>query len=319
MGITSGLLILKLPLRYLSALTLPSFILTSFLLIGTLVPGIGHSVNGASRWIKIEFFSFQPAEIAKITLILFLAKNLSRSSFKGLKKFSAIGSCLAPLVVFSTILMLQPDFGSTFLLFAVTFLMLFVSELPLRLVFVSVLTGLLAIGIAIWQAPYRLARVTSFLNPWESAQTGGFQIIQSYLGFYNGGFLGLGLGGSRQKLYFLPEAHTDFILSVIGEELGFIGVSFVILVMSYILWMGFKITSQQVEPFRKLLAFGLTCLIGVQSAINMGVAMGLLPTKGMPLPFISHGSSSLMVFLWVVAILARLNIEAEHSHEQQTN
>ena len=162
-----------------------------------------------------------------------------------------------------------------------------------------------------------MARITSFLDPWESAQTGGFQIIQSYLGFYNGGLFGLGLGSSRQKLYFLPEAHTDFILSVIGEELGFVGVSFVICLFTYMVYLGFKITQKQTQNFNKLLAFGLTSLIAIQSSLNMGVAMGLLPTKGMTLPFISHGSSSLMVFLWVVAILARLNVESDKTYEQQ--
>lgn len=317
-GLASGLIILKTPLRVVSLLTIPIYIATALLLLGTLIPGLGHHVNGASRWLRIGSITFQPAEIAKISLIIFLAKNISRSTFKGLNTFPGLASCVAPLILYGTLLMLQPDFGSTFLLCTITFAMMFVAGLPLKIVVSTFFMGLLAIGVAIWQAPYRMARITSFLDPWESAQTGGFQIIQSYLGFYNGGLFGLGLGGSRQKLYFLPEAHTDFILSVIGEEMGLIGVSFVICIFAYIIWLGFKITNKQSENFPRLLAFGLTCLIAVQASINMGVAMGLLPTKGMTLPFISHGSSSLMVFLWVIAILARLNLESDHAHERKS-
>ncbi|SME91049.1 putative lipid II flippase FtsW [Pseudobacteriovorax antillogorgiicola] len=317
LGVISGALLLKLPIRNIARLAFPGFILTTLLLVATLIPYFGHTVNGASRWLRWGMISFQPAELSKLVLILFLAKNLARPNFSGLHRLSGLLSCIFPLMVFSILLMLQPDFGTTFLLSLICFSMVFVCGLPIKLVASGLITGLLAIGIAIWQAPYRMKRITSFIDPWESAQSGGFQIIQSYLGFHNGGLLGVGLGGSRQKLYFLPEAHTDFILSVIGEELGLIGVSFIILLFGFMIWNGFKITERQTDIFAKLLAFGLTCLISVQATINMGVAMGLLPTKGMPLPFISHGSSSLVVFLWVVAILARLNYESDHLHERQ--
>lgn len=316
LGFICMLVITSVPLHWIERSNIPLYLLALILVWLTLVPGIGHTVNGASRWIRLGFVSFQPVELAKISLILFLSKSLSRPLSPGLDSPLGVGLHILPLVLFVFGLMLQPDFGSTVLLAAVTFLLLFLRGLPLRYVFSLLFGGLVAIIIAVWHTPYRMARLLSFLDPWQSAQTGGFQIIQSYLGFYNGGLFGLGLGESRQKLYFLPEAHTDFILSVIGEELGFVGVAFVIIMFAYLTWLGWQITLQQKENFRKFLAFGLTSLIAMQASINMGVSMGLLPTKGMPLPFVSHGSSSLIIFLWAAALLAKLALETDVPHEK---
>ncbi len=314
-GTLSGYCIYRLPLVGLSRLILPLFCTAVVLLLCTHIPLFSKTVNGASRWIKWGVINFQPAELVKLAVILLVAKNLSRPKFSGLNRWRGIMSSSVPLIVLIPILMLQPDFGTSLLLCLVVFTMLFVSGLSTRYVVASIGAGILAIGIAIWQAPYRMARIASFLDPWQSVKTGGFQIIQSYLGFYNGGMTGLGIGRSRQKLFFLPEAHTDFILSVIGEELGFLGVALVIGLFAFLVYLGLVITYRQHEIFQKLLAFGLTCLIAFQASINMGVAVGLLPTKGMPLPFISYGASSLLVFLWVVAILARLNTDTGKTHE----
>ena len=204
--------------------------------------------------------------------------------------------------------MLQPDFGSTVIYVSISFFMLFVAGLPLRYILSALALGFLAVVAAILHAPYRLSRITSFLNPWDTIQTGGFQIVQSYLGFHNGGFWGAGLGESRQKLFFLPEAHTDFILSVIGEETGLLGVFLVVACFAYIAWLGLRITLLQVDTYRKLLGLGVSALISTQAIVNMGVAMGLLPTKGMSLPFVSFGSSSLLSFLILVGILAKLTV-----------
>lgn len=299
----------KIPYHWIDRVTLPLVGLSFFLLAATHLPVIGVRANGAARWINLGFFAFQPAELAKLALILFLSKNLARNksdttTLKGLApNFLVLG-------VMSVLLMLQPDFGSTFVLCSITFLMLFVAGLPRRFIFTGAGLALLGIAGAIWHAPYRMARLVSFLDPWSHAQKGGFQIIQSYLGFQNGGLLGLGLGESRQKLYFLPEAHTDFILSVIGEELGLIGVLLVVFTFGYITWLGIKIALQQQQPARRFLAFGLTSLIALQASINMGVTMGMLPTKGIPLPFVSAGASSLIIFLLAIALLARLGKEA---------
>lgn len=314
MGMIAILIILRTPFKLIERLSFLIFLATSLLLLATLVPGLGHSVNGASRWIRLASMNFQPAELAKLSLILFMARNLTRKSAAGLSNLKSILPNLLPFIVFGSLLMLQPDFGSTFLLGLISFLMLFVAGLPWRYIALTTTLSLFGIVLAIWQAPYRLARLTSFIDPWASAQTGGFQIIQSYLSFFNGSFLGMGLGESRQKLYFLPEAHTDFILSVIGEELGFLGVSLIIFTYAFLTYSGFLVTKSQKNSYRKFLAFGLTALIAIQACINMGVAMGLLPTKGMPLPFISHGSSSLLVFLTTAGLLAKIALETENSN-----
>ncbi len=302
-----GVLVLQTtPLRWVEKMTLPLVAVAAVCLLLTLVPGIQYKANGASRWIRIAWLSFQPAELGKVAMILFLARNLSRTSARIDKRPLAILPNLGVLAGFVILLMLQPDFGSTVVYVSITMLMLFVAGLPFRYIISAFCLGAVGVVAAIVHAPYRLARITSFLDPWESIRTGGFQIVQSYLGFHNGGLLGVGLGESRQKLFFLPEAHTDFILSVIGEETGLIGVFLVVCCFAYIAWLGLRITTMQNETYRKFLAMGLSSLISIQAIVNMGVAMGLLPTKGMPLPFVSYGSSSLLSFLLMVGILARL-------------
>ncbi len=302
------------PYRWIERITLPFLGVTIALLAITLIPGLTHRANGASRWISLGFFTFQPAEIGKLAWILFLAKSLSRSQARIDKDPKALIPNVLLLATLAGLLMMQPDFGSTVVYSSMGFLMLFVAGLPLRYIISAGTLGLLGAVAAIIHAPYRLKRITSFMNPWETIQTGGFQIIQSYLGFHNGGFWGAGFGESRQKLFFLPEAHTDFILSVIGEEAGLIGVFLVILCFAYIAWLGMKITALQTDPYKKFLAMGLSSLISIQAIVNMGVAMGLLPTKGMTLPFVSFGSSSLMSFLLMIGLLAKLATSADSSY-----
>jgi cell division protein FtsW len=297
-----------LPFHLMERFTLPLLGFSLLLLVLTLIPAFQHKANGAARWVKIAWVTFQPSELGKVALLLFLAKNLSRPSSRIDRNIKHILPNLFVLSVFSFLLMLQPDFGSTVIYVSLSFFMLFVAGLPLKYILSAGIVCILGAIAAIIHAPYRLARVTSFLNPWDNIQTGGFQIVQSYLGFHNGGFWGAGLGESRQKLFFLPEAHTDFILSVVGEETGLLGVFLVVACFAYIAWLGLKITSLQTQAYRKFLALGVSSLISIQAVVNMGVAMGLLPTKGMSLPFVSFGSSSLLSFLLLIGILAKLAI-----------
>lgn len=297
------------PFSWVKKSTIPILLLSIGLLALIMVPGLYIKIAGASRWLRIGGVNFQPAELAKISLVLFLAANLSRPSCYIDKFFSGILPNLLVFGVIAGLLLLQPDFGSIVLLFAVTFLMLFTAGVTRRFLVATFSIALSAFVALVLFEPYRLRRVLSFLDPWAEIKKGGFQIIQSYLGFQNGGLWGVGLGESQQKRFFLPEAHTDFILSVIGEELGLMGVLLVIFLFASIAYIGFKIATLQVQPYKKFLAFGITVLITVQATINMGVAMGLLPTKGIPLPFVSSGASSLTVFLVAVAILARLGYE----------
>ena len=303
----------RIPFSWLDLATLPLLLFSILLLLLTLFEPLRYSVNGASRWLRLGFLTFQPAEFTKVAIIMFLSRNIGRSGFNVRSFWRGIFPNLAVSGICGTILMLQPDFGSTALIFTVFFLTLFVAGLSYKYIGYSLVAALLGIALAVYKAPYRLERLFSFLDPWRYVQHSGFQIIQSYLGFHNGGLLGLGLGESRQKLYFLPEAHTDFILSVIGEELGLIGVLFVIITFAYITFLGCKITLRQKVLPRKLLSFGLTSLITLQAMINMCVCMGVLPTKGLPLPFVSYGSSSILMFFAAIALLAKLDAEARRS------
>jgi cell division protein FtsW len=263
-------------------------------------------VGGASRWLNLPIIGGQPSELAKLALVLFLARNLSRPKSDVESFTKGILPNLAVFALIAGLLLVQKDLGTPVLLFAVTFFMLLVAGVGRR--FVTLALGLALTGVAgaVIVEPYRVARIMSFLDPWAAIKGSGFQIIQSFLAFRNGGLLGAGLGESRQKLFFLPEAHTDFILAVIGEEMGLLGVLLVVALFAYLTIVGYRITAQQTEPYRKFLGFGLTTVMALQAAVNMGVAMGLLPTKGIPLPFVSSGNSSLLAYLTLTALLARL-------------
>jgi cell division protein FtsW len=305
-GFAGILIIWHLPFRFFEIMTLPVVAVSLGLLAMTFIPQFNVEANGAARWIGMGPIVFQPAELAKLALALFLSRNLGRVNFNITSFWKGIVPNLFVLGLFAVLLMLQPDFGSMMLLFSMTFFLLFAAGLEFKYISIVGGAGLIGVVAAVWLAPYRLKRLVSFLDPWENIRGGGFQIIQSYVGFQNGGFWGLGLGESKQKLYFLPEAHTDFILSVIGEELGLIGVLLVVFCFGYLSYLGFSIAKMQTLKHRAYLAYALTFLISFQAMLNIGVAMGLLPTKGIPLPFVSSGASSLLVFLIVAGLLAKL-------------
>ena len=299
------LLLLSLPLKYLAAATLPLLLLTLISLSLLFIPALAIKAGLATRWLNIFGINFQPAELARLALVFYLARNLSRPVCD-LQQQRYLWQSLLPPALICTLIMLQPDFGTVFLLVTTCFAMLFVAGLSRHhiAIFGSGLAVLATIAVVI--APYRFKRLSSFFDPWSQASEGGFQIIQSYLAFQNGGILGAGLGESKQKLFFLPEAHTDFILSVIGEELGLLGVLFVWGMFFYICYLGFVISSLVRDQFHKFLAFGLSVLITSQALLNMGVVTGLLPTKGLPLPFVSSGSSALLIAFIAIGVLARL-------------
>lgn len=309
-GFAGILIAQRLPWRWFEALTLPAYVFSLGTLALIFVPGAYSVGGGAARWLHLGGVSFQPAELAKLTLIMFLARNLGRSHCDLRKFWGGVFPNLMAFGAFAICLMKQPDFGSTVLMGSLTVVMLFIAGLPFRYLAIMGATSVAGMVAAVVAAPYRMARLMSFLDPWAEVRGGGFQIIQSYLAFKNGGLLGTGLGESRQKLFFLPEAHTDFILSVIGEELGLIGILLVCALFLFMSLIGLEISLRQRTRYRTLLGVGCTSLIFGQSALNMGVTMGLLPTKGMPLPFVSSGASSLVVFLAVTGILARLARES---------
>ncbi len=309
LGFGAIFLVRKIPVAWIQRATLPYLGFVLFLLALIFVPGAYSRINGAQRWLNLPFVGGQPSELTKLALVLFLARNLARarSNVADLKR--GILPNLAIFGVLAVLLLKQKDLGTPVLLFLTTFCMLLVAGVSRRFIFSAIALFVGGVGGAILMEPFRMARILSFIDPWSTVRGSGFQIIQSFVAFQNGGLFGQGLGESKQKLFFLPEAHTDFILSVIGEELGLVGVLLILLLFFLLTGIGLKIALAQSEPYRKFLAFGLTCVITLQAAINMGVTMGLLPTKGIPLPFISSGTSSLIASLMITAVLARLGME----------
>ncbi len=280
------------------------------LLLAVTFPEISKKVGGARRWLTLNGFSFQPSELAKFALVLFIAKSLVKRADK-LKSFAY--GYLPNLIVlgfFFVPILFQPDFGTAIIICMVTFTMLFVAGLRKRFLFFSVLALIPFIATAIMSAEYRTRRITAFLDPWQDPSNAGFQAIQSFYAFGRGGYWGTGLGASHQKLFYLPEAHTDFIFSVIGEELGFLGTTAIILLFSILVWRGFVAARRAKDPFGTHLAIGLTLLIGFQAFINMGVTVGLLPTKGLALPFISMGGSSMLITMLSVGVLLNISEQA---------
>ncbi len=297
----------KLDYRYLEKYTYYIMGITFLMLIALMVPGLGKEVGGARRWLMFGGFTFQPSELAKFALVLFIAKSLVKRSDQ-LKNFAY--GYLPKLIVlgfFIVPILFQPDLGTATIICLVTFTMLMIAGLRSKFLVYSVLAVVPLFVIAIINAEYRVRRIVAFLHPWEHQSDEGFQIVQSFYAFGRGGLFGTGIGGSSQKLFYLPEAHTDFIFSVIGEELGFVGALIIVLLFSILIWRGFTIAYQANDSFGTHLAIGLTLLIGMQAFMNMGIAVGLLPTKGLTLPFISMGGSSLIVLMLSIGVLLNIS------------
>jgi cell division protein FtsW len=272
-----------------------------------LIPGIGVMRGGARRWLMLPGFAFQPGELAKLALVFYLAHSMARKQDK-IKTFSV--GVLPHLIVAGAVLgvlLLQPDFGTALILAVLLYLMLFVGGARIPHLLGTAALALPVLGYVMLTAEYRLRRLMTFMDPWRDASSSGFQVIQSLIAFGSGQLWGRGLGESRQKLFYLPEAHTDFVYSVIGEEMGLLGALAVLALFGIILMRGLRLTSKIEEPFEQYLAFGLTVLLGMQGLVHMGVVMGLMPTKGLVLPFISYGGSALVVNLAEVGLLLGLS------------
>jgi len=277
------------------------------LLLGVFIPGLSSSVKGAARWIVMGPLRFQPSEGIKLAWLIFLARHIAQRQPKA-HEFKALW--LKPLGLMSGItllLLLQPDFGSTVICGFMMLSLIWIGGARWRHTLGLISLGLVLMALAIYLEPYRFRRLIIFLNP-ELDPTGvGYHINQSLISFGSGEWLGLGLGASRQKLLYLPEAHTDFIFSIIGEELGLLGALTVMLIYALFIWRGFHIAQEASSAFGGLLAFGLTLEIGFQAGINMAVAVAMAPTKGLTLPFVSYGGSSLITLGLAVGILLNIS------------
>lgn len=269
------------------------FLMIATLLTGlTLVSSLARHIHGSSRWLVLKGFSFQPSELLKIVWILGLSRFFSQSIKKISKK--KISVALGTIGCISIILLLQPDFGSTMTLWIMTVFLFFIAYGKWRSILICFSATIPFIGYLIVRYPYRLQRVLTFLNPWDDAKGTGFQIIQSLVAVGSGGLFGVGIAHSKQKLFYLPMQHTDFIFSIIAEETGFLGSIIVCTLFIAFLYYGLKIAFQFNDPFYQLTTCGFILLISLQAMLNIAVCIGLLPTKGLGLPFISYGNSALL-------------------------
>ncbi|MEA2014001.1 MAG: putative lipid II flippase FtsW [Thermodesulfobacteriota bacterium] len=297
----------RLPYRYWKMTAYPGVFLSILMLSLVIIPGFGVEAKGATRWLRTGWMPFQVSELVKIMLVIFMAHYLTRK-IGYIKKFFRIFTVpLLIMLVIVGLMLCQPDFGSAAIMVSVLVLMLYLSGSRMCYLAGFVLAAILVGIFLILHESYRMRRVLSFLNPWEDPDKAGFQIIQSFVSFGSGGAFGVGLGNSMQKLFYLPEPHTDFILSVIAEEVGFVGILIVIVLFGIFIFRGFAISFSCTDLFGMLLAFGLTTTIALEAFINMAAVMGLIPTKGLVLPFLSYGGTSLMVCMLAVGILLNIS------------
>lgn len=297
----------RLSVDTLRRLSPAGLVISIVLLVLPLVPFLGDKAGGAVRWINLGVIRFQPGEFVKLSFILFIAGYFSRHEEKIPNFFWGMVKPILFAGVVSVLFLVQPDFGSAAVLIVVTIAMAMAAGVRLRYIVFSVLACAASLGTLVALSPYRMRRVVSFLSPWEDAAGKGYQLIQSLIAIGSGQFRGVGLGASQQKLFFLPAAHTDFIFSVVAEELGFAGSVVLILGFIYFLWRGLKLAERlATDTFSYTLAVGLTMLIVIPALLNVGVTTGLLPTKGMVLPLVGYGGSSLLACLLAVGMLLAL-------------
>ena len=311
LSLVTSSVVLQIPMRtwlkYSSVMLAISFVLLIVVLLA------GHSVNGASRWIPLGLFNLQPAEVAKLSLFLFMAGYLVRKQDEVQQTF--FGGFMKPIMVFGTLAVLllgQPDLGTVVVMLVTLFGMLFIAGAKLTQFISLMVAGILAVVALIAAEPYRIRRVTSFWDPWEDPFGSGYQLTQSLMAFGRGEWFGQGLGNSVQKLEYLPEAHTDFVFAVLGEELGFVGVVLVLmLIFSLVLKAIFigKKAFEHKQDFSGYLAFGIGIWFAFQTLVNVGAAAGIVPTKGLTLPLISYGGSSLIIMSVAVSMLLRIDYE----------
>lgn len=312
LGLALGLLLFKVRLVDLERLGMLLLLSAFAMLLLVLVPGIGVEVNGAARWMNAGLFRLQVSEPAKLMFIVYLASYLARHGDEVRTRISGFMKPVGLLAIAALLLLLEPDFGATVVLTVTVMGMIFMAGVKLVQFSGALgLAGLLLASLAV-SSPYRMHRLTTFMDPWADPFNSGFQLTQSLIAIGRGEWFGVGLGASIQKLFYLPEAHTDFVFAVLAEELGLLGVCLIIVLYAVLVWRAFVIAAQAVRAenlFAAYLAYGIGIWFGLQSFINVGVNMGLLPTKGLTLPLMSYGGSSMIVMCAAVALLLRIDYE----------
>ncbi len=312
LGLGVACAVVKMPLCFWERASMPLLLLGIFLLALVLVPGVGREVNGSVRWINVGGINLQGSEPVKIFILAYLAGYLVRHGEKLKNSFAGFIRPIGVVTLIAGLLLWEPDYGTAVVIFATALGMLFMGGVPLGRFFAWVMAASVTLLSLAVLSPYRLQRLTSFMDPWQDPFNSGFQLTQALIAFGRGEWFGVGLGSSVQKLFYLPEAHTDFVFAVLAEELGLVGISLVICLYLFILWRAFviaHIAEQAGRLFAAYLCYGIGLLIGMQAVVNMGVNMGLLPTKGITLPLMSYGSNSMIVNCILVALLIRADYE----------
>jgi cell division protein FtsW len=320
LGVGLAVFVLFFPIHGWRILSVPLLLLGIILLILVLIPGIGHIVNGSMRWINLGGINFQPSELMKLLMILYLSGYLVRRSQAVRESLRGFINAMAVLICISSLILLEPDYGTTIVLFATVLGMLFLAGVPLQQFVLWVIIVSVALALLVLLAPYRLERLTAFMNPWADPFNSGFQLTQALIAIGRGELWGVGLGNSVQKLTYLPEAHTDFLFAILAEELGLAGVVVVIGLFGFIVLRAFAIAIQaerQGLHYAAYVGYGIGLTFGLQASMNLGVNMGLLPTKGLTLPFMSYGGSSMIISCLMLALLLRIDYETQWQVNQQ--
>ena len=315
-GVLAAWAITRVPVRLWDKYSLALLLLGLLLLLLVLIPGLGATVNGARRWMRIGPMNFQVSELAKVLVLTWVCSYCVRKRDELMHTFGGLLKPVSLLTLSALLLLLEPDFGAATVLFATGFAVLFVAGARLRYVLLLVCAASLAFAVLALTSAYRLKRLTGFLHPWDDPFKGGFQLTQSLIAIGRGSWLGVGLGSSVQKLFYLPEAHTDFVFAVLAEELGLVGVLGVIGLFMALVWRAFatsRMAAQAGMRFQSYLALAFGVWLGLQAMVNIGVNMGVLPTKGLTLPLLSYGRSSLLVSLSWLGVVLRIYHEVKCS------
>jgi cell division protein FtsW len=302
-GLAGALFFMSFDYRNLRRFSKPIIFASVLPLILLLFPSIGSEVGGARRWFRIGGFSFQPSEFSKLAIIIYLADFLERKSSYINEPLKTLLPLLLVMSLVMGLILLQPDLGTVVVICSIAFILLFAARINGLYIAGLFALSLPVLWLLILRVPYRMNRIRAFLNPWRDPKGTGFQIIQSFIALGAGGIFGVGLGKSTQKLFYLPEAHTDFIFSIIGEELGLAGTLSVMALFIALIWQGMRVVFKTEDSFGRYLSLGIVSMIALEVIINIGVTIGALPTKGLPLPFISYGGSSLIVHMMAIGLL----------------
>ncbi len=310
-GIVFGIACLALPYDWFRRCAKWGFVISVLLLV--MVALFGHEAGGAKRWFQIGRWSLQPSEFAQLSLVVYLADLLARRSERVQEFWTGLMPPLVATGLMGGLVLIQPDLGTAIAMGAVALLLLGIGKANSRHLLIMMALAVVVLGVLVAGAEYRRRRIFAFLDPWQDPRGIGYQIIQSYLAMASGGLFGRGIGASLQKLFFLPSAHTDFVFAILGEELGLIGTTAVVVLFGLFLACGFRIAIAARDLFSKYLVCGLVGMIGLEAMVNIAVVTGMLPTKGLPLPFISYGGSSMVMNLIACALILQASRHGERA------